>query len=157
MNLWIGATGQAMELNYFTKEVKRHIKAFASSLAITPIQFRRMTMTDVFAKRITLTAPTQEQAISKLGVLLNVSPAVMTQHYDRHVAYDDNEQVQTELSAPRIKKLQPILNKQQQILKEWNKQNNKSPFNNKKRKQNNNDDNSDKEDWQPSDYLKRKK
>jgi len=46
--LWINSKGCPMEGKTLTREVKACTKAFNSSLAVTPVQFRRMTVTRFF-------------------------------------------------------------------------------------------------------------
>jgi hypothetical protein len=49
--LWINTLGSAMEHNTFTREIRSITQQFNRYLRVTPIDWRRMTITDLFKRR----------------------------------------------------------------------------------------------------------
>lgn len=97
MSLWVSKSGSAMEYPQFTKQIKAQISKFNKKLNITPIQFRRMVITKVFAGRVNFGELSFEQTLSKLAELLNVTPRVMEQHYSHFVGFENTVRTQERL------------------------------------------------------------
>lgn len=97
-SLWVSVTGSAMQLNYISKEVKRLGQEFNFALNITPITFRRDTLTRLWRGSIKLTS-TLEEFIQQLSDLLNVEGSVMKLHYNRFSTLNRNHEAQLVVTA----------------------------------------------------------
>ena len=109
LQLWVGFDGEAMEFNTFSREFRCQVAAFSPYLRITPIQVRRMTLTDFYGRRVDTGGRSYEDFLGDLGVYLNVTPEVAGRHYNRYVAYDETVRVQDVLGARKRGAVAPEL------------------------------------------------
>lgn len=114
-SLWVDAKGSAMQLRVLTKEVKRLSAKFNPSLSITPIQFRRMTLTEVFKGSISFDMEF-EVFLSHLADYLNVDKVVMKEHYNRFSVLNQNVEVQKLLQESQLKEVTPGLEETNQLM-----------------------------------------
>ena len=84
------------------KDVSQEFNPF---LSITPIQWRRMYISDVFAERIK-TASSFEDFISDVSDFLNVTPRVMKDHYARASKFTENINTQNSLIKDAVEAIQ---------------------------------------------------
>lgn len=81
--LWVNCRGEAMEHDIFTKEVKVIVQLFNPFLRVTPIDWRRMTVTDLFRGVMDNPFRTMDDLVKVLSIHLNVGLSVMEEHYNR--------------------------------------------------------------------------
>jgi len=81
--MWVTMQGNAMEKNIFTDNFTRVFKEFNSSLHVTPIEFRRIFVTQYMKKLHTSNANSPALAMKKVENLLNVHEFVMHKNYNR--------------------------------------------------------------------------
>ncbi|KAL6044812.1 Protease [Balamuthia mandrillaris] len=96
--LWINRKGQAMEYKQFSQEVRQMGQDFNPYVAgLTPIQYRRMTLTDVFRKKGSLDTEEFSKWLSALADLLNVQEMVMRENYNRYSTFEETWRTQQQL------------------------------------------------------------
>lgn len=110
MTLWISRRGNALEYKVFSAIIVKISKKFNPLLNISPIQWRRMYISDVFANRIATAEIPLQQFILELGDYLNVTPKVMDGHYNRASKFDGNKSVQYTLTKDLMEELDDTYN-----------------------------------------------
>ncbi|KAL6077809.1 putative Secreted ookinete protein [Balamuthia mandrillaris] len=126
--------GNAMELNYFAKEVYHQVKTFNSFLHITPIQFWQTTVTHINNEEhpLDLCGQSKEDFEDGVSTYLNVTKRVMQNHYNRHSTFKRSQEVLKILGAPEMKHLashfQQASETHAQLLLQPHQQNQNSPF-----------------------------
>ncbi|KAL6057175.1 hypothetical protein QOT17_015620 [Balamuthia mandrillaris] len=96
--LWINRKGQAMEYKQFSQEVRQMGQEFNPYVAgLMPIQYRRMTLTDVFCKKGSLDTEEFSKWLSALADLLNVQEMVMRENYNRYSTFEETWRTQQQL------------------------------------------------------------
>lgn len=98
--------GNAMEFNQVTCIIKSIIKEFNPYLSITPIEFQRMTLTDVFAGQVDVSDyKDMDTFLQHLGEYLNVTPSVMKRHYNRYEPFKETLAVLSSLNKRHISQI----------------------------------------------------
>ena len=116
LSLWVGGTGEAMQLNYVTSEVRRLGQEFNPYLDVTPYTSRRTAATNVFAERIPLEGAKLEDFTRALSLLMNVTPTVLEERYNRHKALNKNAETQRIMYTPTKQHVQPELDQVQSSI-----------------------------------------
>ncbi len=85
-SVWVGTTGDAMELDNITKEVQYLSNEFNSYLDITPYTNRKSTPTNVFTGKIPLHNIKLDDFVKFLFLLMNVSETIIMERYNHYKA-----------------------------------------------------------------------
>lgn len=99
--VWVNENGSTMSLTDVTKEIRKLSQRFNPHPNITPLQFRRMTITKVFSGKVVKDLEL-ETFTSHLADYLNVEEKVMKDYYDRFSVLDQDVQVQKVLQASQF-------------------------------------------------------
>lgn len=102
VNLWIDRNGNAMEAKSFSDMLSRKITQFNPYLKVTPIEFRRMGVTDLYAGKLDSREHSQEELKKMVSEYLSVQEHIMDCHYNRNQHYFQDKETQDILLQSRL-------------------------------------------------------